>query len=81
MVAHAAGANMTPCSRRALAALFMPVGSTFNGQPAALPAALAARLVPGQVIDAPVRGAGLPPSGQAGLPPSGQACRRGCEGG
>ena len=60
MVAHAAGANMTPCSRQAFAALFMPVGSTFNGQPAALPAALAARLVPGQVIDAPVRGAGLP---------------------
>ena len=50
MVAHAAGANMTNRPRRAFAMLLMPRGARYNGQPAALPASLAARLEVGEEI-------------------------------
>ena len=32
LLAHAAGPNMTTASRRAMVVIFMPEGSTFNGQ-------------------------------------------------
>ena len=50
MIAHAAGPNMTIHPRRAMAMLFMPEGSVYNGRPAALPAEVAARLTVGEVI-------------------------------
>ena len=51
MLAHAAGPNMTSRPRRAFAFLFMPGDSTYNGNPAALPAELAARLRVGDPLD------------------------------
>ena len=51
MIAHAAGPNMTIHPRRALAMLFMPEGSVYNGKPAALPAELADRLTVGEVLE------------------------------
>ena len=50
MIAHAAGPNMTLQPRRAMAMLFMPEGSVYNGRPAALPAEVAERLRVGDVI-------------------------------
>lgn len=37
LVAHGAGANMTPKARRAMTCAYMPDGSTFNGQKNVLP--------------------------------------------
>ena len=51
MIAHAAGPNMTLNPRRALAMLFMPEGSVYNGKSAALPAELADRLTVGDVLE------------------------------
>ncbi|MEM7131991.1 MAG: phytanoyl-CoA dioxygenase family protein [Chloroflexota bacterium] len=50
MVAHAAGPNMTNHPRRAMAMLFMPEGSVYNGQPAALPKELVAQLTVGDLL-------------------------------
>ena len=50
MIAHAAGPNMTIHPRRAMATLFVPEGSVYNGRPAALPQEVAARLRVGEVI-------------------------------
>jgi ectoine hydroxylase-related dioxygenase (phytanoyl-CoA dioxygenase family) len=49
--AHGAGANMTPAPRIAFAISWMPVGSTFNGNPNILPADVLARLRPGDPLD------------------------------
>jgi ectoine hydroxylase-related dioxygenase (phytanoyl-CoA dioxygenase family) len=51
LVAHAAGANMTPRSRRAMTCAFMPAGSTFNGTQNILPDAYVERLEIGDVLD------------------------------
>lgn len=51
MIAHAACPNMTIHPRRVLAMLFMPCGSVYNGQPAALPAKYAAKLAVGELLD------------------------------
>lgn len=51
LVAHAAGANMTPRSRRAMTCAYMPLGSTFNGTRNILPDAYAAALEVGDVLD------------------------------
>jgi phytanoyl-CoA hydroxylase len=51
LVAHAAGANMTPRSRRAMTCAYMPLGSTFNGTQNILPDAYAAALEVGDVLD------------------------------
>ena len=51
LVAHAAGANMTPRSRRAMTCAYMPRGSTFNGTQNILPDAYAASLEVGDVLD------------------------------
>ena len=51
MVAHAAGPNMTIRPRRAFAMLFMPEGTTFNGNKSALPNELFAKLKVGDVLD------------------------------
>lgn len=51
LVAHAAGANMTPRQRRAMTCAFMPVGSTFNGTQNILPDDYVARLAIGDVLD------------------------------
>jgi ectoine hydroxylase-related dioxygenase (phytanoyl-CoA dioxygenase family) len=51
LVAHAAGANMTPRSRRAMTCAYMPLGSTFNGTQNILPAAYAASLEVGDALD------------------------------
>jgi phytanoyl-CoA hydroxylase len=51
LVAHAAGANMTPGFRRAMTCAYMPDGSTFNGQQNVLPDAHIARLKIGDVLE------------------------------
>ena len=51
LVAHAAGANMTPRERRAMTCAFMPAGSTFNGTQNILPDAYVERLEIGDVLD------------------------------
>ena len=51
LVAHAAGANITPRSRRAMTCAYMPLGSTFNGTQNILPDAYAASLEVGDVLD------------------------------
>jgi ectoine hydroxylase-related dioxygenase (phytanoyl-CoA dioxygenase family) len=53
LVAHGAGANMTPNPRRAMTCAYMPDGSTFNGQKNVLRDDYFARLKPGDVIDDP----------------------------
>lgn len=51
LVAHAAGANLTPRPRRAMTCAFMPAGSTFNGTQNILPDAYFERLAIGDVLD------------------------------
>jgi len=51
LVAHGAGANMTPRPRRAMTCAYMPDGSTFNGQKNVLPDAYFKSLKPGDLID------------------------------
>ena len=51
LVAHAAGANMTPRPRRAMTCAYMPLGSTFNGTKNILPDAYAESLEIGDVLD------------------------------
>jgi phytanoyl-CoA hydroxylase len=51
LIAHGAGANMTPHRRFAMTIAFMPDGSTFNGQQDILPQEYAATLRPGDVLD------------------------------
>lgn len=51
LVAHAAGANMTPRPRRAMTCAFMPAGSTFNGTQNILPDAYFEQLAIGDVLD------------------------------
>lgn len=51
LVAHAAGANMTPWPRRAMTCAFMPAGSTFNGVRNILPDDYVARIEIGAVLD------------------------------
>lgn len=51
LVAHGAGANMTPGFRRAMTCGFMPVGSTFNGNQNVLPDDYFNQLKEGDVID------------------------------
>lgn len=51
LVAHAAGANMTPRARRAMTCAYMPLGSTFNGTKNILPDAYAESLEIGDVLD------------------------------
>lgn len=51
LVAHAAGANMTPRPRRAMTCAYMPLGSTFNGTKNILPDAYAESLEVGDVLD------------------------------
>lgn len=48
---HGAGANMTPRPRRAMTCAYMPAGSTFNGQPNALPPAYLRALMVGDLLD------------------------------
>jgi len=51
LVAHGAGANMTPHSRRAMTCAFMPDGATYNGRPhSMLPAAYVASLAVGDPL-------------------------------
>ena len=50
MVAHSAGANMTNHERGAYAILLMPEGAKWNGQGAALPPDVVARLSVGEEI-------------------------------
>jgi phytanoyl-CoA hydroxylase len=51
LVAHAAGANVTPRPRRAMTCAYMPDGSTFNGIQNVLPDDYVARLTVGDVLD------------------------------
>jgi len=51
LVAHGAGANMTPRSRRAMTCAYMPDGSTFNGQRNILPEAYFKSLKVGDLLD------------------------------
>jgi len=52
LVAHAAGANMTPRPRRAMTCAFMPEGARYNGKPhPILPGAYVERLRAGDVLD------------------------------
>lgn len=51
LVAHGAGANMTPGSRRAMTCAYMPDGSKFNGKANVLPAAYLATLKEGDVLN------------------------------
>ncbi len=51
LVAHAAGANMTPGWRRAMTCLYMPDGSAFNGNQDVLPDAYMATLKIGAPLD------------------------------
>ena len=51
MMAHAAGANMTPKPRRAMTCAFMPDGSVFNGKKNVLPDAYLETLRVGDVLD------------------------------
>lgn len=53
LCAHAAGANMTPGSRRAMTCAYMPDGCTFNGQKNVLPKQLFERLKPGDLLNDP----------------------------
>jgi ectoine hydroxylase-related dioxygenase (phytanoyl-CoA dioxygenase family) len=53
LVAHGAGANMTPRPRRAMTCAYMPDGSTFNGQQNVLPDGYFKSLKLGQMIDDP----------------------------
>jgi ectoine hydroxylase-related dioxygenase (phytanoyl-CoA dioxygenase family) len=53
LVAHGAGANMTPRPRRAMTCAYMPDGSTFNGQQNVLPDTYFRSLRTGDVIDDP----------------------------
>jgi ectoine hydroxylase-related dioxygenase (phytanoyl-CoA dioxygenase family) len=50
LVAHGAGANMTPRARRAMTCGYMPDGSTFNGTENILPPDVMARLQVGDVL-------------------------------
>jgi ectoine hydroxylase-related dioxygenase (phytanoyl-CoA dioxygenase family) len=51
LIAHGAGANMTPGIRRAMTCAYMPDGSTFNGQRNILREEQIARLAVGDVLD------------------------------
>ena len=51
LVAHGAGANMTPGWRRAMTCAYMPDGSTFNGKQNVLPDEMIARLEIGDLLD------------------------------
>jgi phytanoyl-CoA hydroxylase len=51
LVAHAAGANLTPGFRRAMTCAYMPDGSTFNGQKNILTQEQMARLKVGDVLE------------------------------
>ena len=51
LIAHGAGANMTPGWRRAMTCGFMPDGATFNGKQNVLSDEQVARLTIGDVID------------------------------
>ncbi|MBZ0300995.1 MAG: phytanoyl-CoA dioxygenase family protein, partial [Anaerolineae bacterium] len=51
LVAHGAGANMTPGWRRAMTCADMPDGSSLNGQKNVLPDAMVARLKIGDVLE------------------------------
>ncbi len=51
LMAHGAGANMTPHYRRAMTCAYMPDGSTFNGTQNILPPALFERYKIGDLID------------------------------
>jgi ectoine hydroxylase-related dioxygenase (phytanoyl-CoA dioxygenase family) len=51
LVAHAAGANVTPRPRRAMTCAYMPDGCTFNGIQNVLPDDYVARLRVGDVLD------------------------------
>jgi phytanoyl-CoA hydroxylase len=51
LVAHGAGANMTPGWRRAMTCAYMPDGSTFNGKKNILTDEMVARLKVGDVLD------------------------------
>lgn len=50
LLAHGAGANMTPGWRRAMTCAFMPDGATFNGQQNVLPQPLFEKLKVGDVL-------------------------------
>ena len=51
LVAHGAGANMTPRPRRAMTCAYMPDGSTFNGQQNILPDDYVAQLEIGDALE------------------------------
>lgn len=51
LIAHGAGANMTPGYRRAMTCAYMPDGSTFNGQQNILTDEQVAQLAVGDVLD------------------------------
>ena len=51
LIAHGAGANMTPGYRRAMTCAYMPDGSTFNGQQNVLSDEQIARLKVGDILD------------------------------
>ena len=51
LLAHGAGANMTPGWRRAMTCAYMPDGSTFNGIENVLPPDMIERLEIGALID------------------------------
>lgn len=51
LVAHGAGANMTPGKRRAMTCAYMPDGSTFNGTQNILPPDYFGSLAVGDVLD------------------------------
>jgi phytanoyl-CoA hydroxylase len=51
LVAHGAGANMTPKSRRAMTCAYMPDGSTFNGKKNILPDNYFSSLTIGDVLN------------------------------
>jgi phytanoyl-CoA hydroxylase len=53
LIAHGAGANMTPYPRRAMTCAYMPDGSTFNGQQNVLRDDYFNALKVGDVIDDP----------------------------
>lgn len=51
LIAHGAGANMTPHRRFAMTIAYMPDGSVYNGQQDILPRDYAASLHPGDLLD------------------------------
>ena len=51
LVAHAAGANLTPRPRRAMTCAYMPDGSSFNGQRNVLPESYYQQLEVGDLLD------------------------------